>query len=49
MASHPSTNVDASSLNPGDYRNRFVLAKGCLNCHSQVHGSNHPSGTKLSR
>ncbi|WP_455197488.1 DmsE family decaheme c-type cytochrome [Kaarinaea lacus] len=27
----------------------FVLAKGCLNCHSQVHGSNHPSGVKLMR
>lgn len=27
----------------------FVLAKGCLNCHSQVHGSNHPSGARLMR
>lgn len=49
MASHPSTNLDSGSLASGDYRNRFVLAKGCLNCHSQVHGSNHPSGVKLSR
>jgi DmsE family decaheme c-type cytochrome len=49
MASHPSTNLDASSLTPGDYRNRFVLAKGCMNCHGQVHGSNHPSGVKLTR
>ncbi len=23
--------------------------QGCMNCHSQVHGSNHPSGSKLTR
>ena len=22
---------------------------GCINCHSQVHGSNHPAGAKLMR
>lgn len=27
----------------------FLLAKSCLNCHFQVHGSNHPSGVKLMR
>ena len=27
----------------------FLLAGGCTNCHSQVHGSNHPSGAKLMR
>jgi DmsE family decaheme c-type cytochrome len=27
----------------------FVLAKGCLNCHSQIHGSNHPSGVTFMR
>lgn len=27
----------------------FVLGKSCTNCHSQVHGSNHPSGNKLQR
>ena len=26
------------------------LALGnCMNCHSQVHGSNHPSGSSLTR
>jgi len=26
------------------------LALGnCMNCHSQVHGSNHPSGATLTR
>ncbi|NRF71074.1 DmsE family decaheme c-type cytochrome [Aquincola sp. S2] len=27
----------------------FLLAGSCTNCHSQVHGSNHPAGTKLLR
>jgi DmsE family decaheme c-type cytochrome len=27
----------------------FLLGKSCTNCHSQVHGSNHPSGAKLQR
>lgn len=27
----------------------FLLAKSCLNCHSQIHGSNHPSGVKFMR
>jgi len=30
-------------------RSRFVLGEGCMNCHSQVHGSNHPSGAALMR
>jgi DmsE family decaheme c-type cytochrome len=27
----------------------FAVNRSCLNCHSQVHGSNHPSGTVLQR
>jgi len=27
----------------------FVVSQGCGNCHSQVHGSNHPSGVNLTR
>jgi DmsE family decaheme c-type cytochrome len=30
-------------------RSRFVLGEGCMNCHSRVHGSNHPSGAALMR
>jgi len=32
-----------------DFYNRFMLGRACLNCHSQVHGSNHPSGATLHR
>jgi DmsE family decaheme c-type cytochrome len=27
----------------------LLLSRGCANCHSQVHGSNHPSGVNLTR
>jgi hypothetical protein len=27
----------------------FLVGSSCLNCHTQVHGSNHPSGAKLMR
>jgi DmsE family decaheme c-type cytochrome len=26
-----------------------LVEKGCLNCHSEVHGSNHPSGARAAR
>ena len=37
---HPSASLNGSRLS----RNMFMGAKSCLNCHSAVHGSNHPSG-----
>ena len=48
QAGHPSLLLDGDSLR-NDFSSRFLLAKGCLNCHSKVHGSNHPSGVKLMR
>jgi hypothetical protein len=33
----------------GGSGNQNVLGKNCLNCHGQVHGSNHPSGARLTR
>lgn len=47
-AGHPSLAYTADGIED-DFRNRFMLARGCLNCHSQVHGSNHPSGATLHR
>ena len=47
-AGHPSVAyTSAEAEDPFD--NRFLLGRACLNCHSQVHGSNHPSGVKLHR
>ena len=47
-AGHPSTAYSGSGL-PSGTPNQYLLSKSCLNCHSQVHGSNHPSGVKLLR
>ena len=33
----------------GQGPSRFILGMSCMNCHSQVHGSNHPSGRALQR
>lgn len=45
-ANHPSRLPDGSALATNDPN---VMANGCVNCHSQVHGSNHPSGARLTR
>ncbi len=44
-AAHGSARYDGSKL-PSS---AFLGVKGCLNCHSQVHGSNHPSGANQLR
>jgi DmsE family decaheme c-type cytochrome len=38
---HPSTPQLASS--------HYVFNRGCTNCHSQIHGSNHPAGSRFQR
>jgi DmsE family decaheme c-type cytochrome len=45
---HPSIPATAAGL-PSGNPSAFLLAGACLNCHSQVHGSNSPSGVKLMR
>ncbi|MGE0031647.1 MAG: DmsE family decaheme c-type cytochrome [Steroidobacteraceae bacterium] len=48
QSGHPSIAQDAGGL-AGGTPSQFLLGQSCLNCHSQVHGSNHPSGSKLMR
>lgn len=48
-ATHPSIATTAAAGLPGGARAPYVLGMNCMNCHSQVHGSNHPSGSKLMR
>ena len=36
------------TVNGGQYSPRMV-GRACQNCHSQVHGSNHPSGARFQR
>jgi len=45
---HPSIPRDSGGL-AGGSPSGFLLSGACLNCHSQIHGSNHPSGVMLMR
>ncbi|MEH6636072.1 MAG: DmsE family decaheme c-type cytochrome [Halioglobus sp.] len=47
-AFHPSVPYGSEGL-PSGSSNQNLLGKSCLNCHSQIHGSNHPSGARLTR
>ena len=47
---HPSTLYDGSKLPGGSGgASAQLVGRGCLNCHSLIHGSNHPSGAKFQR
>lgn len=49
-SSHPSVARSNTALpGGGGGGSVFLLAGSCTNCHSQVHGSNHPAGAKLLR
>jgi DmsE family decaheme c-type cytochrome len=49
-AGHPSLALTSQSLPGGGAGGSIYLVAGsCTNCHSQVHGSNHPAGAKLMR
>ncbi len=47
-AGHPSIALTGERL-PAGRPSALLLGGSCTNCHSQVHGSNHPSGDNLSR
>jgi DmsE family decaheme c-type cytochrome len=47
-AFHPSTLYSGDDVPPIGTAQQ-LLGQACLNCHSQVHGSNHPSGARLTR
>jgi DmsE family decaheme c-type cytochrome len=43
---HPSTIYDANQLAAKSNR---LIGRGCVNCHSQIHGSNSPAGNAFLR
>jgi len=43
---HPSTIYDQAQLNNKSNR---IISRGCVNCHQNIHGSNHPSGQTFLR
>jgi len=55
-ANHPGVAVNGADLPGGSAARRgstsgaaLAAMRGCTNCHSQVHGTNHPSGARLLR
>ncbi len=48
QAGHPSIALGTDGL-ASNVPSRYLLGQSCMNCHSQVHGSNHPSGSGLMR
>jgi DmsE family decaheme c-type cytochrome len=43
---HPSTIYDNAALQA---RSNRLVGRSCVNCHQNIHGSNHPSGQTLTR
>jgi DmsE family decaheme c-type cytochrome len=49
-AGHPSLARTSNALPGGSAGGSiYLVVGGCTNCHSQVHGSNHPAGANLMR
>lgn len=47
---HPSVFYNASQLGGNTTGlNARVMGRSCQNCHSQIHGSNHPAGARFQR
>ncbi len=42
----PNTHQGSPGTIDGSYR-RNLLARGCVNCHTQIHGSNNPENVRL--
>jgi DmsE family decaheme c-type cytochrome len=46
---HPNDLLTAANRARGPDPDARLLARGCVSCHVQIHGSNHPSGARLHR
>jgi len=51
---HPATfynptNTAAAGLTPVGAPNARLIGRSCQNCHTQIHGSNHPAGARFQR
>jgi DmsE family decaheme c-type cytochrome len=44
---HPNDLLTRQNLRTGVVPDERVMGRGCLNCHGNIHGSNHPSGPTL--
>jgi len=46
---HPSTIYDAALVGSGASPSVRIYGRSCVECHSAIHGSNHPSGQRFIR
>ena len=46
---HPTQPYSDASPAAEFFPNSRMFDRGCMNCHSQIHGSNHPAGMRLLR
>jgi DmsE family decaheme c-type cytochrome len=46
---HPNQLLTRSNLAAALRPDERLLARSCINCHAQIHGSNHPSGARFHR
>ena len=46
---HPNDLLTRGNLASGTFPDSRILNRGCVNCHVQIHGSNHPSGARFHR
>jgi DmsE family decaheme c-type cytochrome len=45
----PYSDATVDPANPEFFPNSRMFDRGCMNCHSQIHGSNHPAGVRFLR
>ena len=48
-ARHPTQPYSDATTAPEFFPNSRMFDRGCMNCHSQIHGSNHPAGQRFLR
>ena len=46
---HPSTIYDGALIGSAPTPSVRIYARSCVTCHSNIHGSNHPSGQRFIR
>jgi len=46
---HANSAYSGEDLPTNNSNAKFTAIKSCLNCHSRIHGSNHPSGVRFNR
>jgi DmsE family decaheme c-type cytochrome len=49
QAGHPNQLMTRGNMPNGPARDIRLMSRACSNCHSQIHGSNHPSGSRFER